>query len=378
MLHPCTKYQPRLNQSAEINAGLRGFEVDEASAGEANRWENANAPHPVSFLMPPFVLPTRLFGGDYDNESATMVDSGDEADADPRLSSWAAFGHWISSTRTDKIGGVVLGSEGSSNSGSSSGHCPAFQERRGLSGDYWAIDSAATLALPSPTVTRPPGVFGILMFSLEDLLRFGSVACKLVDDSHKVEVLLYDQRGRRGARSPALDAGGGMFVEGNLAGFGQCDLGYRSVVDSEISRDRILDLWLDGFVDPPDVLVASVADKRFDYTLSLILKERKWDKDTTLIQLPREDLPFTDWMVTLSLQEWKSKVHGPLTSTSRADLRFHHQTGTFHTSTSASSPPADQPPSHAFSTLSRTHDTSETHHACVSTWMIPQTKRLLI
>lgn len=287
-------------------AGLRGFEVDEVSGG-LDGWEQTKAPHPVSFLIPPFVLPTRLFGGDNDKEGLPAVDSkAMEDDIEPHLRSWAAFGQWVSSTSTDKIGGVVLGSVASS----SSGYCPAQHEKRDISGEHWAIGSAATLALPSESATllRPSGVFGILMFSPEDLLRFSSTVCRLMGDGHRVEVLLYGQGGRRGALAPDLGDRGGMFVEGSLTGFGQCAFSYRSVVDTEISRDRALGLWLDSFTELPDVLVASVVDERLDSALVLALKERKLDQDTTLIQLPRKDLPYTDWMGTLSLQEWKSKL----------------------------------------------------------------------
>lgn len=140
---------------------------------------------------------------------------------------------------------------------------------------------------------------------MEDLARFAPVACRLVKDGHQVEILLYGQGKSRSVLNPDLEDGNKMFVQGTVSGPGQCDLRYRSMAEQQRSPYRTLTTWLDGFMESPDVLVSSVEDDIFGDTLSIQLKERRWDKMATLIRLPRGDLPYSDWMGTLSLEEWK-------------------------------------------------------------------------
>lgn len=287
-------------------AGLRGFEEDDV-AGEVDYQEISHSEElrPVSFLVPPFVLPTRPLGDNIDRTSASNL-----KDTDTHLSSWAAFGHWISSTRPDKIGGVALG-YGEASSTTSGYHT---QHGRGdITSDQWAADSGVLSSLPlaqaSLSQTRLLGMFGILMYSLEDLARFAPVACRLVKDGHQVEILLYGQGQSRSVLNPDLEDGSKMFVQGTVSGPGQCDLRYRSMAEQQRSPYRTLATWLDGFMESPDVLVSSVEDDIFGDTLSIQLKERRWDKMATLIRLPRGDLPYSDWMGTLSLEEWKREFH---------------------------------------------------------------------
>lgn len=345
-------------------AGLRGFEV-EPGKEEINREDSSDSkgPHPVSFVVPPFVLPTRLLG---DNKvRTTTIDSGN---GDAHLGSWAAFGHWISSTRTDRIGGVTLGYGNPQNA--KLGH--RSQHEKDFTGDQSTRTSPAQA---SHSQTHLPGVFGMLMFSPDDLLRFAPVVCKLVNDGHRVDVLLFGQsKGQRRDMAHDIDAGSRMFVDGTVSATDRCDIRYRSVVAQDSPPYMTVAGWFDGFEGSPDVLVASGEDSVVGDILNMQLKERRWDKATTLIRLPRDDLPYSDWMGTLTLEEWKSESRSLIPSDFIVDLH-HFQTGTSPTSTLASSPTAAQLPLGACSILSKMHATSGTNLDYESTSRTPRTRR---
>ena len=249
-------------------------------------------PQPASFLVPPFVFPSKLL----------LPDEGHHR---PQLQTWRGFGEHLL-RRQDMVGGVVLASEDP------------------LVVDTWCQDSQPIQDESSPvpekqnvldenllrqqllendTTTTSRGTFGLLLPTLDDLQAFSSPACRLVSEGHRLHILLYGAQ----ERQSGADQNHGMdnILDDETLVNGDCNLYYQIQRPRDVSIALKLTSWLKNLHGSPDVLIALDEQDSFTDHLSQIFG-RKENTETKLIQIPRLDLLYCDWMGTLTIQEWKS------------------------------------------------------------------------
>ncbi|TFY78940.1 hypothetical protein EWM64_g5070 [Hericium alpestre] len=148
------------------------------------------------------------------------------------------------------------------------------------------------------------GVFALLLPTTDDLLYFSIAACRLLSSGHRLHVLLYaEEFDDLGSESYDIDIG--VTFDDGIVGTDTCDLRYQVSATADITEDFLISSWLDSLHHPPDILIASADEEKLSTYVLQGLKEKK-GSGTTLIQFPRRDLPYSDWMGTLSLQEWRS------------------------------------------------------------------------
>ncbi|KAH9040431.1 hypothetical protein EDB85DRAFT_2173332 [Lactarius pseudohatsudake] len=239
-------------------------------------------PHrPADFLVPPFVLPSLTFS----DECAFM---------NKTLDSWLALGRWISSTRPDMIGGVIIGRESAGDScfASHSDVLNSFDRQHistlGSGGDHLRIlDQSAQFS--DIGHYTPHCHFGVLFPTLDDLIAFSQAACGLVINGYHIDILLYAQADTNQT-----------FIATDT-----CDLYFETSTSAgSTPADSVVSSWLAHLSDPPDVFIAlTITDT---YTNSLLRAVRSPALvASVLVRLARPDLLYSDWMGTLSVVEWR-------------------------------------------------------------------------
>lgn len=242
----------------------------------------SQTPQPASYLVPPFVMSTSLA-----IEFAEISD----------FSDWASLGEHVSRSRSDDLGGIVLGFQQSSRE-----WCKEFRplDNGNILEDINSFDFASDSLLLNdsaehvtwrfPETSGTSGVFAILLPTLQDLRLFASVACRLQDSGYVIQALLYYE----------LAAGSNGFDDQTVKPF-RCRLTYDVLSEDAMLPVRqhgypFLSEWLDTFDIQPDVVLALLEDGAFPAVGST----------STLVRIPREDLPYSSWMGSLSLAEWQS------------------------------------------------------------------------
>ncbi|KZT27805.1 hypothetical protein NEOLEDRAFT_1046589, partial [Neolentinus lepideus HHB14362 ss-1] len=218
---------------------------------------------PAAFVVPPMVLPaTILFSGSEDSNRA------------PTFRTWEEMGYRISHSQLDLVGGLVFGS--------------AQSDRCFSPGDQLVV-------LPDPVVKEDqvqasgnPGRFLVILHAINDLQSFSVVLCRLQEKSYTVKVIL------RQAFYPS---------DGQTQSVFACDLAYDNlpVSSSEVSAQLSETL----FSFQPNVVIDTSDDAALTNALRVILEGDLELRQPTVIHLPKDDLPYSDWMGALSLQEWK-------------------------------------------------------------------------
>lgn len=238
-------------------------------------------PKAARFLVPPFILPSELLP---DNHLGFAKDT------------WISLGKIIAESRPDATGGFVVGSGDLimdwCRSLTASVEIPkdelilepSLQENaevireQDLAGDEFS----------KPEQTRLFGTFALVFSSADDLLRFSPAACRLKKAGHIVSTFILNNSLRE---SESLNSTG-------------CQLVIDSSSDSSQSNvESDLEKWIEKMVVTPDVVIISDDQDRPD--LSLVFKHHI-PSSSIIIHMPRTDLPFCDWMGTLTMQEWKS------------------------------------------------------------------------
>lgn len=232
---------------------------------------------PASFLVPPFVTPSVLARG--------------HVIASTTLSSWAQFGARISRERLDGIGGIVIGAVTSSSDWCPVEHSKVHREPH-VPGDRFSLDTVVdenSWANDSST-----GTFAIIFPSLQDMRLFSSVACRLQSNGHEIHVLIYGDSRNESAGS-AISHGG-------------CRLNYDTLSSDKPLSSHVDELvvfdWLNTLDTWPNVVVAWKESYLSD--LAVASDEGQISKPT-LILIPRADLPYCEWMGSLSVEEWTSE-----------------------------------------------------------------------
>ena len=140
--------------------------------------------------------------------------------------------------------------------------------------------------------TIPSGIVYAILPTVDDLRASSYMFCRLAEEHHaRVAVLLTRYH-------DSID------VDGALA----CQLPYRIAGGHDNSSDGI-HLWLETLQEGehrPDVILLSTevapaeADEPSDAWVQLLFP------DAAVIRLPRQNLHVSDWMGSLTLDEWKS------------------------------------------------------------------------
>ncbi|THH08074.1 hypothetical protein EW146_g9108 [Bondarzewia mesenterica] len=252
---------------------------------------------PASFLEPPFALPSYLLPHDSDMSA-------------PEIDSWRAFGQRIARGRPDLVGGVVLPSTDTT-------WCQGSQSIRDRFtpvpmkhvGALAAVDPAHQRIhnhlRPSLAPTKSHGTFGLFFPSWDDLQAFSSAACRLTAEGRRLRILLYGEH--ESQLNFDRDHGLEMSIiwDDVTLETDDCALHYQIPLPRNAPASLVFSSWLDSFHDLPDVLIglAEISDSSQTFVRAL---SRLDAAGSTLIQIPRADLPYCDWIGTLTVQEWKN------------------------------------------------------------------------
>jgi hypothetical protein len=226
---------------------------------------------PAEYLIPPFVVPTHLFPRTFSHLT----------DSDP----WLAFGLHVGKIHFEGIGGLVLPSDISNiNCCERNSHLPSLeitQIEHYLTGISSADNNGRTHKRPA----SGSGRFVLVVPHLEDLHAFMPVICRLQSVGHIVSVLLY-----QALSSDTMHCSS----EG-------CTLQCSTLPHT---APTFLN-WLDSLDASPDVVFALEIQDFLSVTFTMVLLHEPYRK-TTLIRLPRADIPYSDWIGSLSLLELRS------------------------------------------------------------------------
>ncbi|KAI0924549.1 hypothetical protein AcW2_005410 [Taiwanofungus camphoratus] len=257
---------------------------------------------PASFLVPPYVMPSFLLPQH-------------DLNPDNVFGVWSALGKHITQTQIerDMVGGFVVGYQIES---TNAGWCPSeiLQSNHSLQLEY--VDSHKSRPFdevgdsstdgsrePPSNPTSPPnphsfGVFALVLPSLRDLRSFSAAACRLQHAGHTIKSLLYAEE-----QNPD-------FITNNedlhlLSD--ECDLGYDAFFSAESTSKELADIldWFSCLSPVPDVVIAS-SHKEGHLVLGIPFQEQSSSHVISVLQIAQEDLPYCDWMGTLTLQEFKN------------------------------------------------------------------------
>ncbi|VDC06517.1 unnamed protein product [Peniophora sp. CBMAI 1063] len=239
-----------------LPAGLRGFLQGKCVTP-------ASAQQTVDYLVPPLLLPVQL---------ARKLEGWG-------MDSWSALGSGIAMLHGGSFGGIVLAaSDSHSEDAWCSGSSPAYPVDAHYSDANSLLLEANQLFIPVPANTTAARIasFGIVMPSIHDLKSFSPVICGLKASGYSVNVLLQ-------ASTVLRSESGNIQTD-------SCSIPY-TMADSPTGVSS----WVECFVF--DVLISAI-----DAHHLIPAGHGRF----TLISILREDLPYSDWMCTLSLKEWQN------------------------------------------------------------------------
>lgn len=246
------------------------------------------------YLRPPFVMPASL---------GIFPTNIQHKGIDP----WANLGLQVSKHQLDAIGGIIVSDEDLNNPYFAVNHKLAaaiespvpWDVKNGTSSDTWPLASF------SSEFSERRGTFVFFFLVLDDLRNAAHLICRMqTKDQNSIRIFVYGDYVQSKVKAD--------WVTGRLE-MERCILAYEVLVTgvtlsfSRVGSD-ILSRWFDTFDDSPDVIVVrKELDPLVGYLLSNHQAVLLWD--ATLIQIPRLDLKYTEWMSSLTLIEWKSVVN---------------------------------------------------------------------
>ena len=259
--------------------GVKGFALPTSKAHNQTCLTPLASHRPVDFLIPPLVLPGSTLSDVY-------------ALPDLTIDSWSALGRWVSEERPDMIGGVIISRDLAAVDCSESDlETQDTGNRQRLStpidGYHPRIfGPEAPFSVVSNQISH--GHFGVFFPSRDDLAAFSQSACGLVAGGHRLDILLYSEADHDQA-SISTDT---------------CTLYFHST-SSATTAVLIVSSWLSQLSGPFDVIISLTTEDKLTAALRPSLRDSEHGA-YTMVQLPREDLIYSDWMGALSLTEWKS------------------------------------------------------------------------
>ena len=259
--------------------GVKGFALPTSETHNQTCLTPLASHRPADFLVPPLVLPGFTLSDVYSLPDLT-------------IDSWPALGRWVSEERPDMIGGVIINRDLAVVDCSESNlKTQDTSDRQRLSIPIDDYHPRFFGPEPPSSITsnrKSHGHFGVFFPSRDDLAAFSQSACGLVAGGHRLDILLYSETDHDQA-SISTD---------------RCTLHFHST-SSATTAVIIASSWLSQPSGPFDVIISLTAEDKF--TASLLLSVRDSEHGAcTVVQLPREDLIYSDWMGALSLTEWKS------------------------------------------------------------------------
>lgn len=260
--------------------GVKGFTFPMSEAHNRTCLTPLASHRPADFLVPPLVLPGFTLSDVYALPDHLTIDS------------WSALGRWVSEERPDMIGGVIINRDlAAVDCSESNSETQDTGNRQRLStpiDDYHPRVFGPEAPPSIASNQKSHGHFGLFFPSRDDLVAFSQSACGLVAGGHHLDILLYSEADHDQA-SISTDT---------------CTLHFHST-SSATTAVLIVSSWLSQSSGPFDVIISLTAEDKF--TASLLLSVRDSAHGAcTVVQLPRDDLIYSDWMGALSLTEWKS------------------------------------------------------------------------
>lgn len=236
---------------------------------------------PADFLVPPFVLPSLTFSDEFAFTNET-------------LDSWLALGRWISNTRPDMIGGVIIGRESDGHSCFASHHLDVLDsiDKQCISAqsgddDHLRIFDQDPQFSNAESYT-PHGHFGVMFPTLNDLSAFAQAACGLLINGYHLDILLYTQAD----------------TDQTFISTDTCALYFETSTSRSTSADSVVSSWLSHLSGTPDVFVTlTITDQHTNSLLHALQSPAL--VASVVVRLARSDLLYSDWMGTLSLVEWR-------------------------------------------------------------------------
>ncbi|TCD67963.1 hypothetical protein EIP91_011764 [Steccherinum ochraceum] len=240
------------------------------------------------FLVPPLLLPRNLLPAG-------------NITADPRLGFWGGLGKHLCST--SGAGGVVYGVIEAGNY-----RCSSEHRHRSL------LDSSSvvyeTTAHPDQdplmsvggsshySMTDNPGTFVFVFPSVKDLRLLYPVVCRLQEEGHHAFSIVSAEDQEPITPIDTTHAEAFSHLE-------DCDIDITIFPDADTLDDLATSLWdwIVSLSSPPDIVIVP-EQKHVALEALEIMRGRHPDFDSPLIRIPRADLPFCDWMGSLSLDEW--------------------------------------------------------------------------
>ncbi|OCH84739.1 hypothetical protein OBBRIDRAFT_891607 [Obba rivulosa] len=224
-----------------------------------------------------------------------------EALSDPIYGVWSKLGGMISHSRSDHLGGLVLGTEGLDNDWCLSTAFPEQPPRlnsRPLGPRLSAhLDHRRPPALhrfPAfSSQSTPPrlssGTFALIFPQMEDLHHFSSAACRMQQAGYSVYTLLY------AGSSERLD---------HLGFSGECTLKFETMTWTQPNSNAefAISSWLEKLPHIVDIVILTGTSEYSLITRATLKKLAA----VPVIEIPRADLPFCDWMGSLTLLEWQN------------------------------------------------------------------------
>ncbi|KDR65732.1 hypothetical protein GALMADRAFT_1220405 [Galerina marginata CBS 339.88] len=254
----------------------------------------------AKYLRPPFVVPPSLISSFEQDPPA--CDFG----------SWQDIGMCIASHRLDALGGIVLLAESTPPTPSSMTlNEPIVRlKRQRRSCDNPAINTTnsddTAISFASAPFEVPPGprVRFIFFFpTRDDLQRASPLICalQLKNEGGRIRVLVYNDEYIKATK---------VEWETEFIQTLQCVVKYdiltgRTPLSFTTSGSALLSNWLGDPYFRVDIIVSL---QEIDALVAFLLSEAKSSIfcGSTIIRIPRLDLHHTQWMSSLSLEEWKN------------------------------------------------------------------------
>lgn len=251
--------------------------------GEPICVESTEVPRPVEFLYPPFLTPSSLV------PSLDLIGG-------PSSNVWKSLGAYVSSTRSDGMGGILAGLRQPPSLSLCASQVvlhddldPPTNQNQPLREQDSADDSI------EPTNSSDTAAF--IAPTLQELRSLYPAICRLQEANYSVHALV-------GAQDPDLQVGNStpsLHLEPSF-----CSINV-SVIPESLSVDDASLMLLEWFDEVPslDAVISPNRPHTLLTAFNLILNEYP-HKTKLNLRIPPEDLPYSDWIGTLSLVELQS------------------------------------------------------------------------
>lgn len=246
-----------------------GPRARDASGNDFVCFHQAEDEEVLGYLVPPMVVPSDI-----------LLPAGPSAnDSGPEF--WASFADEIVRSRLDHDSGVVTGLI------SAAGQlCSSEHDHRILGPVLYHDDPSSDTTISQPDA-EVHGAFAFVFANRDHLRHLNPIVCRLSGGGQVVQVL-----------TPFLDQAQTLR-----------DCGVQLVHIQEASSvdemGTALSQWILQLPTLPDVVVTPLEDHALLTALDFVLK-RYTGLGIVTVKIPSTDLPFCDWLGSLSLEEWRS------------------------------------------------------------------------